>query len=53
MTLVDALDRLLATGVVLQGELLLSVANVDLLYVGLNLVLASTDTIRRNGGEPR
>ncbi len=46
-SLTDALDRLLTTGVVVQGEVVVSVADVDLLYVGLNLVLASVDAMQR------
>jgi hypothetical protein len=44
-TLVDLLDRVLDVGVVVVGDLRISVANVDLLYVGLKLVLGSTDRI--------
>lgn len=44
--LVDVLDHLLDAGVVLRGELWLSVADVDLVFVGLQAVLANPDTIR-------
>lgn len=50
-TLVEALDRLLTTGVVVNGDLVVSVAGVELLYAGLNLVLASVDTMERFGAE--
>ena len=46
-SLVDLLDRLLGAGVVLEGDLVLSVAGVDLVYVGLRLVLSSMDTLER------
>jgi hypothetical protein len=42
-SVVDLLDRLLDTGVVLSGDLVLSVAGVDLVYLNLRLLLASTD----------
>jgi hypothetical protein len=42
-TLVDVLDRVLDRGVVLQGDLLLGVAGVDLIHVGLRLVIRSVD----------
>jgi hypothetical protein len=45
VALVDVLDRLLNVGVVLQGDLMLSVAEVDLLYVGLKLVICSVDRL--------
>lgn len=44
--LVDVVDGLLHHGVVLKGELWLSVAEVDLVYLGLDLVLTSPDRIK-------
>ena len=49
--LVELVDRLLNRGVVLTGELTISVAGVDLVYLGLSVVLSSVDTIRRAGAE--
>jgi hypothetical protein len=46
VSLCEALDRLLATGVVALGELKISVADVDLIYVGLQLVVKSIETGR-------
>ena len=46
VSLCEALDRLLATGVVALGELKISVADVDLIYVGLQLVVKSIETDR-------
>jgi hypothetical protein len=43
-TLVDLLDRLLAGGVVLAGDITLSVADVDLVRVRLLALLASVPT---------
>jgi hypothetical protein len=43
--LVDVLDQLLDAGVVLRGELWLCVADVDLVFVGLQAVLANPDTM--------
>jgi hypothetical protein len=45
--LVDVLDQLLDTGVVLDGHLVLSVAGVDLVHVGLRALLASVDSAAR------
>ena len=47
--LVDVLDRLLDAGVVLRGELWLAVADVDLVFVGLQAVLANPDTLNSLG----
>ena len=43
-SLLGVLDHLLDRGVVLWGELRISVADVDLIEVGLKLMLASTRT---------
>jgi hypothetical protein len=47
--LVDVLDHLLDAGVVLRGELWLSVADVDLVFLGLQAVLANPDTLEGKG----
>ena len=45
VTLVELVDRVLNKGVVLSGDITLSVANVDLVYVGLRVLLASAATL--------
>jgi len=40
IALVDLIDRLIDGGVVLTGDVVLSIADVDLVYLGLRLVLA-------------
>ena len=47
VTLCEALDRVLNKGVVVSGEVTISVAEVDLIYLGLQLVLTSVETGRR------
>lgn len=44
-TLLDLLDRLLDKGVVVAGDLTLSVAEVDLIFASLRLVVTSVDKI--------
>jgi hypothetical protein len=44
LTLVDLLDRLLAGGVVLVGEITISVADVELVRISLRALIASVDT---------
>jgi hypothetical protein len=39
----------LDTGAVVSGEIVISVAGVDLLYLGLNLVVGSVETLRDDG----
>lgn len=50
--LADALDRILHRGAVLRGEVVISVADVDLLYLDLRLFLSSIDTAMRSGMLP-
>ena len=44
-SLVDVVDSLLDKGVVLDGELVLGLADVDLVYVRLSLLLAAADRV--------
>lgn len=41
IALVDLLDRVLAGGVVLAGDLTLSIANVDLVHISLRALITS------------
>jgi hypothetical protein len=43
-SLCELLDRVLNTGVVVVGEIVISVAGVDLIYLNLNLLLSSVET---------
>lgn len=44
-SLVDVLDSLLNQGVVLNADLILALANVDLVYVRLSALLCSADRV--------
>jgi hypothetical protein len=44
VALVDLVDRLLAGGVVIGGDITLSIADVDLVYVGLRALITSVAT---------
>jgi hypothetical protein len=46
-TLLELLDRLLDKGVMVKGEVLLSVADIDLVYLNLGLLLSSVKTIEK------
>src|SRR5439155_15472282 len=50
--LAEAVNHLLDRGVVLAGDGVVSLGGVDLVYLGLNLVLSSTETLRRHDGGP-
>jgi hypothetical protein len=43
----EALDRILNKGAVLVGEVVISVANIDLIYLGLTAILTSIEAARR------
>jgi hypothetical protein len=45
VTLLELVDRVLNGGVVLSGDITLSVADVDLVYVGLRVLLSSVATL--------
>jgi hypothetical protein len=45
VTLLELLDRLIDRGVMVKGEILLSVADVDLVYLNLGLLLSSVKTV--------
>ncbi len=47
ISLCELLDRVLNKGVVVAGEATISVADVDLLYLGLQVILTSIETGRR------
>jgi gas vesicle protein GvpA/GvpJ/GvpM family len=45
VALVDLVDRLLAGGVVIGGDITLSIADVDLVYVSLRALISSVSTL--------
>ena len=47
ISLCETLDRVLTKGVVITGEVVISVADIDLIYLGLRLVLTSVETARQ------
>ncbi|MDN3015356.1 gas vesicle protein [Paenibacillus sp. BSR1-1] len=56
MTLLDLLDGIIDTGVVVRGEILISIANIDLIVVDLKLLISSIESAfgqreLNNGGE--
>jgi gas vesicle structural protein len=47
VSLLDVLDHVLNAGVVIHGSVVISLAGVDLIYLGLNVVLTSVETAMR------
>lgn len=47
LALADLLDRALNKGIVICGEAMISLAGIELVYVGLQVVVASYETAQR------
>ena len=47
-SLLDVLDNVLNRGLMVNGDLVLGVANVDLIYVKLSVLLAALDKVTKN-----
>jgi hypothetical protein len=50
VSLCEVLDRVLNKGAVLVGDIMISVADIDLIYLGLQVILTSVETARREEG---
>ena len=48
ISLLEIMDHVLNSGVVIHGSLVISLAGVDLVYLGLNVVLTSVETALSN-----
>ncbi|HYN86813.1 MAG TPA: gas vesicle protein [Pyrinomonadaceae bacterium] len=51
LSLLETLDHVLDRGLVLAGEVIISVADIDLIYLGLNVLLGSVETVEEVLGE--
>ncbi len=52
VTLLEILDRVLDKGVIISGDIVISLADVDLIYAGLRVLLSSVETMERLRGAP-
>ena len=52
LSLAEMVNRVLDRGAVISGEVVISVAGIDLVYLGLNLVVASIESVQRRPGGP-
>jgi Gas vesicle protein len=48
VALVDLLDRVIGGGVVVSGDIVIGIADVDLIYLGLRLVLAPAHEVEES-----
>lgn len=44
LSLLETLDHVLNRGLVIAGEITISVADIDLIYLGLNVLVSSVET---------
>lgn len=44
LSLLETLDHVLNRGLVIAGEITISVADIDLVFVGLNILISSVET---------
>jgi gas vesicle structural protein len=51
LSLLETLDHVLDRGLVIAGEVTIAVADVDLIYLGLHLLVGSVETVNRVLGE--
>ena len=48
VSLLEVLDHVLNQGIIIRGNLIISLAGVDLIYVGLDVILTSVETAMRH-----
>jgi hypothetical protein len=53
IALIDLVDRLLGAGVVVQGDITLAAADIDLVKLALRLVVGSVDTLGSHSSPPK
>ena len=46
LSLLETLDHVLNRGLVIAGEITIAVADIDLIFVGLNVMVSSVETAR-------
>lgn len=49
VALLELLDRVLDKGVVVAGDVTISVADIDLIYLGLRVLLCSVERMQKMG----
>ncbi len=49
LSLAELVNRVLDRGAIITGDVVISVAGIDLLFVGLQVVLSSIETAQKHG----
>jgi len=47
ITILELLDRVLNKGVILSGDIVITVADIDMIYLGVKLMLSSVETMEQ------
>ena len=47
LSLLETLDHVLSKGLVIAGEITISVADIELIFVGLNVLVTSVETAKK------
>ena len=47
LSLLETLDHVLSLGLVVAGEITISVADIELIFLGLNVLVGSTETVHQ------
>ena len=50
LSLLDIVDHVLNQGIIVRGNMVISLAGVDLVYVGLDVILSSVETALEHMG---
>lgn len=48
ISLLEILDHVISSGVVIHGSIVISLAGIDLIYLGLNVVLTGIETVNQS-----
>ena len=52
VAVVEVLDKVLDKGAVVAGDIVISVGDIDLVYIGLKVMISSVETMERLRGAP-
>lgn len=50
LSLAELVNRVLDRGAIVTGEVVISVAGIDLIYLGLQIVIASAESVEQRTG---
>lgn len=45
-SIAEILDRIIDQGIVIQGDIVISIADIDMIYIGLRVLVTSVDKLK-------